>query len=240
MTPRARTRSGFTLLELMIVVTIIGTISAMAAAAAQRIGAQNSSQNAASDLSSVLQNARARAEKSGADVYVIIYPTMTKTGALTGGNGALFVFEDSNGDFLTLGAAGDCTGTGAVDCSWATFNPTANQINSRPASGDRLIEAIYLDKYTKANARFGKASTTTFAAPFASIGTTANASGCSFCVAGKGGLVFTGEQQLRFLDNTGAPVAQRVAGLALQAKDNVNHEFLFGLVGATGLVTLVK
>ena len=221
----------------MVVVTIIGILTALAASTAVSLGAKNATQNAASDLSSVLQNARARAEKNGSDVYVMVYPTMTRAGAVTGGGGALFVYEDMNGDFLT--GTGACSGSGTADCSWANFSPPTN-IQSPPANNDRLIQAIYMDDYPKQNVRFGKVAGA-FSAPFGGVGTLADTNGCSFCVTGaKGAVVFTGEQQLRFLDNTGAPVAQRVAGLAVQGKDSPAHMFLFGLVGATGLVTLVR
>jgi prepilin-type N-terminal cleavage/methylation domain-containing protein len=237
MTPRSSS-SGFTLLELMIVVAIIGIVTSMAAATATRIGSRNATQNAASDISSLLQNARARAEQRGSDVYVIVYPTMTRAGALTGGTGALFVYEDSNGDFLT--GTGPCTGAGILDCSWANFDPSTNNIRTPATSGDRLVQALYLSDYPKQNARFGK-SAAAFAAPFTGVGTRANLNGCSFCQTGnKGAVVFTGEQQLRFLTNTGLPDGQRVGGLAIQGVDLPENTFLFGLVGATGLVTLVR
>jgi hypothetical protein len=214
---------------------------AMAAAAAQRIGARNATQNASSELSSILAKARSRAEFRGGDVYVIVYPKMTATGAMTGGSGAIFVYEDMNGDFLT--GSGPCTGAGTVDCSWSNFNPP-NDIKPPPTSKDAILDVVYLDKYTKKNVRFGKPAmaTTPWPMPFAGIGAAADTNGCSFCGTStqKGALVFTGEQMLRFLDDTGAPVAQRTAGIALQAVDNPRNTFLFGLVGATGLVTLVK
>lgn len=236
MTPRSS--SGFTLLELMIAVAIIGIISSMAAASANQIGARNATQNAASDISSLLQGARARAEQRGSDVYVIVYPRMTKAGALTGGRGALFVYEDFNGDFLT--GNGSCTGMGTADCSWGNFTPP-NAIRSPATSNDRLVTAIYMDDYPKKNVRLGKVAGAVFSAPFGGILARADLNGCSFCQSGnKGAVVFTGEQQLRFLNDSAAPTGERVAGLALQAIDNPNNTFHFGLVGATGLVTLVK
>ncbi|MDP2275129.1 MAG: prepilin-type N-terminal cleavage/methylation domain-containing protein [Archangium sp.] len=230
-------RSGFTLLEIMVVVAIIGIVTSMAAVTATQIGARNATQNAASDLSSLLQGARARAEQRGSDVYVIIYPRWDKTAATTttGGRGAVFVYEDGNGDFLT--STGVCNGSGTLDCGFANFSPAA--FTPRTGSTDRFVQAIYLDDYPKKNARFGK-DTTAFAPPFTAIGTAADTNGCSFCGAIRGAVVFTGEQQLRFLDQTGLPVAQRVAGIAVQGVDNASNSFLFGLVGATGLVTLVK
>lgn len=235
----ARPSSGFTLLELMIVLAIVGIVTAMAATTATQIGARNATQNASSDLSSILSKARARAEQRGSDVYVIIYPRMTLSGALTGGSGAVFVYEDMNGNFLT--GTGPCDGTGTADCSWVNFSPP-NNIKGPTTSLDTLVDIVYLDSYAKKNVRFGKPSATTWGAPFTTIGTAADTNGCSFCGTSpnKGAVVFTGEQMLRFLDDSGAPVAQRKAGLALQAVDNPRNTFLFGLVGATGLVTLVK
>lgn len=230
---------GFTLLEMMIVLAIIGIVTAMATTAAARIGARNAAQNASSDISALLQNARARAEQRGGDVYVLVYPRMTAAGAMTGGSGAIFVFEDMNGNFLT--GSGPCTGAGTVDCSWSNFSPP-NNIVPPASSPDRFVGSVYLDRYQGKNVRFGKPSTATWAAPFTSIAATADTNGCSFCGTSthKGAIVFTGEQLLRFLDDAGAPVAQRTAGIALQAVDNPQNTFLFGLVGSTGLVTLVK
>ncbi len=237
MTARA-SRSGFTLLEMMIVVAIIGIVSAMSVATLDEMGSRNSTQNAASDVVTELQLMRARAQQRGSDIYVIVYPTMTKAGALTGGRGALFFYEDADGDFLT--GTGACDGT--AECGWTNFTPPTN-IRSVATERDRLLKAIYLEDYAKKNVRFGKAATTAFTAPFTAVGSGANANGCSFCSTGasaRGALVFTGDQQLRFLDNAGAPVAQRVGGLALQGVKDPDNTILFGLVSATGYVATVR
>lgn len=232
---------GFTLLELMIVAAIIGILMAMAAATAQSIGSRNATQNAASDLSSLLQSVRARADQTGADLYVMVYPRMTAAGALTGGPGAVFVYQDANGDFLT--ATGPCDGSASpTDCGWANFAPP-NNIRATSGGRDRLVASVYLDNYAGRNARFSQATTLTWAMPFAALnGGTANVNGCSFCSTAphKGAAVFSGDQQVRFLDGTGAPAALQLGGLALQGTNNLTNTFLFGLVGATGLVTLVR
>ncbi len=230
---------GFTLAETMVVIAIIGLLSALAATTASRIGARNATQNAASEISTLLQKARARAELTGSDVYVIVYPTLKRTTGLAGGRGALFVYEDTNGNFLT--GTGACTGTGTVDCSFGNFAPP-NNIRSPSTSADRLVDALYLDDYPKQNVRFGKLSSTTYPSPFTSAGTATGTSGCSFCSGSlsRGAIVFTGEQQMRFLDGTGAPVSQRIGGIAVQGVDNPDNSFFFGLVRNTGLVTLVK
>ena len=226
------------MIEVVIALAIVGVLTALSITGAQALGARNATQNAAADLSTVLQGARARAERGGADVYVLVYPTMKKSGALTGGPGAVFVYEDLNGDFVQ--ATGPCNATtNASNCGWANFTPPLN-IYPTPNSSERLIQAIYLEDYSKQNVRFGKATTVSFTAPFSAIGTAADANGCSFCSATRGAVVFTGDQQLRFLDGTGARVAQRVAGLSVQSVATPANTFLFGLVAATSLVTTVR
>ena len=229
---------GFTLLEMMLVVAIIGVLAAMTAAASTRIAARNATQSAAAEVSAMLQFARSRAEMQGSDVYVMVFPTMKKDGTTTGGSGALFVYEDMNGDFMS--GSGACNGTGTADCSWTNFSPP-NNINSPSTSKDKLLKSLYLDDYAKKNVEFGTGTATSavLKAPFDGITFTDLQDGCSFCNT-KGALVFTGEEQLRFFADNGTQASSRTAALALQAVDRPSNVFVFGMVAATGLVTLVK
>ena len=230
-----RTHRGFTLLELMTVVAIIGVVSAMSVSTFTQLSAQNATQSAASDIYSLLQSARSRSEQRGSDIYVVVFPGFNKaTSATTGGRGALFVYEDADGDFLT--GTGSCNGTD--ECSWTNFTPP-NDIRSAPTQRDRLLSTIFLEDYPKANVRFGMDATKDWAFPFNSIGNDADATGCSFCSGDRGAVLFTDGQAL-LLDNTGAPLARRVGGMALQGVTNPTNHFLIGFVRATGLVTSVR
>lgn len=234
---------GVTLIEIMIVIAILGIIAAMAATSAQRMGARNATQNAASEIGSLLQQLRVRAEQRGSTIYVMVYPTYRKTSAsLTGGNGALFIYEDGNGDFLT--SAGDCDGTGTADCGWTNFNPVTGDTTPRTGSSDVLVKTIYLDDFPRKNVKFGRATTSgAWPKPFSGITDASMASGCSFCNSGVGALVISPEQELYFLKDDHTPVAGRVAGLSLtpvNSPADPTNSFRYGFVGATGLITLAK
>lgn len=229
-----RTHRGFTLLELMIVVAIIGLVATMSVSTFIQLGAKNATQSAANDIYSILQSARSRSEQRGSDIYVMIFPRFDKkTSALAGGRGALFVYEDVDGDFLT--GTGSCAGS--AECSWTNFLPP-NNIRSVNTERDRLLNTIYLEDYPRSNVQFGKDPLQPWTFPFDGIGATANA-GCSFCSATKGAVLFT-DGQAMLLDDTGTPQPQRVGGIALHGVSNPTNQFLIGFVRATGLVTSVR
>lgn len=231
-----RTHRGFTLLELMIVVAIIGLVATMSVSTFIQLGAKNATQSAANDIYSTLQSARSRSEQRGSDIYVMVFPRFDKkTASVSGGVGALFVYEDVDGDFLT--GSGPCSG--AAECSWTNFLPP-NNITSAPTERDRLLASIYLDDYPRANVKFGKEVSQAWSFPFTSIATGADANGCSFCQTGDMGAVLFTDGQAVLLDNAGVAQAPRVGGFALQGVTNPTNQFLIGFVRATGLVTSVR
>lgn len=222
------------MLEIMIVVAIIGIVASMSAATMIRLRERNATQSAANDILATLQSMRSRALQRGSDVYVLVYPTFKKTTATTGnptgGPGAIFFYEDVDGDFRS--STGACNGS--AECSWGAFDPVNGAIHSAPTEQDRLLRAIYLDDYPGANVRFGKENGKGWGVPFTAL-PTAGVSGCTFCGTTRGGLLFT-DTQLLMLDDTGAIVGGRVGGLALQGVKNPDNQFLIGMVRATGLI----
>lgn len=234
----SRLRRGFTLLEMMVVVAIIGIVSAMSVSTFSQLGARNATQSAANDIHSMLQSMRARATLRGSDVYVIVYPTYKKTGlttgTTTGGPGAIFFYEDADGDFMT--GTGSCNG--ASECSWTNFNPPLD-VRSAPTERDRLVQSIFLDDYPKANVRFGKELSKVYGVPFKALDASANTLGCSFCGGVRGAVVFSDGQAL-FVDAGGVLQTDRVGGLALQGVNNPANQFLIGFVRSTGLIASVR
>jgi type II secretory pathway pseudopilin PulG len=225
-----------TLLELITVVAILGVVAAMGVSAMGDTVARGTPQNASAELSAVLSLAKNRAAERGTSVALIVFPTFNKaTNSLTGGNGAYFLYEDTDGDFFLEGAS-----PANGDRSFASFTPPS-AIRPTGASPDRLIEAVYLDDYARKNVRFFSPQTgmtaITWAAPFTAISTGANANGCSFCDGTKGAVVFSADRHARFFKADGTQASGLAHGLALQAPLEPRTVHRFGIVAATGYST---
>lgn len=240
-----RTTRGFTLLEAMIAVAIIGVIAALSVSTVANLGARNAKQNATNEILSLLQSSRTISEQNGSDVYVMVYPSLKLTWNAThtrvaggsfvdGGSGAIFVYEDVDGDFMVADAgAGDCTGTSG-ECTWAEFDPTNTSGKVYSATTDRLVKVLDLADYPKKNVILGGTSTEQWPAPFSGATTTS----CSFCTDNKGAIVFTDGQAL--LVKGDGKLAGGVGGLTLRAVDNPLNESRIAVVRGTALITLVK
>jgi len=242
MSARRRTR-GFTLLEMMIALAILGVLTAMSIAAIQRMDDWADPQSAASDLSGALSLARARAVESGSEVWFIVYEDINRQGTAGQGNGAYFIVEDRRFDFLN--GSGPPPSSGVL-LTYATFQPP-NKVDPLKEQGF-LVDYKYLDAYSMSaqasTVRFGVSGTLQYDAPFASLTPAA----CSFCSGSpkRGAIVFGADGAARFFDGSGAQVvlgtgniAQRSAALGLISTNRL-REFIFAVSAPVGFIGMKK
>ncbi len=250
------TSRGFTLLETMIVVTIIGIVSAMAVATLSGLGARNAPQNATNDVVSALQLARSLSLQNGSDVYVVVYPhmalkwlsgsTFSADPNAAEGRGVLFIYEDIDGDFLANPQPPNtsCSGAPGESCHRSSWNPVAGQVYTQVAVGrDRLVKILEMERYPKKNVKFGATTTTRWKAPYSGVtdsmaGLVAT-TGCSFCTNRQGAILFSDGRAVT-LDENWQVVGGPIAGLGLQGVTNPDNEVLLAVVRSTGIVTAVK
>ncbi len=234
-------KHGFTLLETMVVVAIIGILASLSITTMEAGRGRTAPRNAAADLSGAIGLAKGRAMERGSDVWLIIYPNRG-TDTATAGNGAWFLYDDGDTNF---GAAGtlDCTGATGTLCNYATFLPPA-KVNAAADSNDRLIDSTYFDNAATKNVRFGNTTDTTvkWGEPFGTATTGLNAGSvtkdCSFCtgtgVARRGAMIFNGDGAVRFVDKDGNAQFSSTVGFSIQGVSSSNQVTLFGIAAATG------
>lgn len=218
-----RPSRGFTLLEMMIVLAIVGVITAMAVATYSGIGRRAAPQNAAYDFSSALSQARSRAAERNANVWVVIFPGAGRSGAA--GNGAWVMYEDYS---LTFGLASNTTPESIVD-----------------SGNSRVLERKFLDDYAGKNAKFGvgqsgtAAYQATIGAPFPS---TATPNACNFCsdsgAAARGAIVFSPDGNARFVKADDTLAGNKIGIVSIVDSTAKERSFSFGISRATAYVGL--
>lgn len=189
--------SGFTLLEVMVVVAIIGILASLSVTTLARMQPRMDVMGALDDLSATLAQAQARAQSRGGDVWVVIVPTAA--GTTTKAKGGVLVYDDLDRD-LSLGAL--------------VINDDGS-LATAPEPGDALVTRTWYG-----NAPFqGRVQLTlktgqgfTLNAPFSGSAAT-----CNFCTNGPGGLrgaiVFQANGEVRLVDGSGATVSGLNAGV---------------------------
>lgn len=245
-----RVQRGFSLIEVMVVVAIVGVLAALSVAAYNGIGASSAPRNAINDLTATLIRARAIAAEDQTDVWVVFYPTFNKRGtpSLTGGPGAYFLYEDKAGTFND--AAGVATEVYYNSGAGLFFDPTAaggGTLSGAGAQG-RFIDAVYIDDYPGRNVAFAMPSTGTITlgpkqAPFDTL---AVATPCTFCTAGRGAIIFSSDGAARFVNGSGgilsivgATSLSRAHALAIKNTPTPTTEtrlYVVAISGPTGYI----
>lgn len=190
---------GFTLIEMMVVVGIVGILAALSVSTYIGIGRRAAPQNAAYDLSAALSRARARAVERSSNVYLVVFPQASRNG--TGaGQGAWVLYEDIRNSFslaavTTPGAIVNSANGTVLARGWMEDYPAKNATLDLPAGGSPAEANNKVDspfpQETMANIR-------------SRLGATR---GCAFCSGSgqsmRGAVLFTPEGGARFIRDDG-------------------------------------
>lgn len=213
----ARKERGFTLLEILVVLAILGVLTGMAVVAFDAVGRRGALQNAAFDFQGAMMSARTRASSQGYPVWVVLYPVANRKGK-TGGLGAFLVVEDRNSDYLRTPA-----------------NLFSLELKKSLVDGKEVVSSVYfLEDYNK-KVRFetltpGRVGL--FSAPFQTLA----AQTCSFCSLGgskAGAIGFFPNGSARFVSAEGTYASATNHSLALRSLEGRKQQ-LFAISGPTG------
>jgi prepilin-type N-terminal cleavage/methylation domain-containing protein len=223
----ARRAGGFTLLEVMIVVAIIGVLTALSVVTFDAVGKRGALQNAAFDLQSTMSVARTRAMSRGYPVWVVFFSSANRKGQ-TGGAGAFMVVEDRASRFVKSPAA--------LYALELVPNATSirDELTGKVVESGEVSSVYFLDDYSK-KVRFGALKpgrVGLFGAPFSGLAVQT----CSFCSSAgtlRGAIGFYPDGGARFYDGSGDPVSGTNHSLALSSVDGLKQQ-LFAISGPSG------
>jgi len=217
----ARRERGFTLLEILVVLAILGVLTGMAVVAFDAVGRRGALQNATFDFQNAMMSARTRAVSRGYPVWVVLYPKANRAG-LNGGLGAFIVVEDRNSEYMRTPS-----GLFALPLVTNVVGETGT------------VSAVYfLEDYNK-KVRFetltpGRVGL--FSAPFQTLA----AQTCSFCsdtASMAGAIGFFPNGSARFVDGRGDYASATNQSMALRSLEGRNQQ-LFAISGPSGYMAV--
>jgi prepilin-type N-terminal cleavage/methylation domain-containing protein len=197
----SRRPGGFTLIELMVVVAIVGIVAALAAMSFNQSQPRARLVSVAADIEGELRMARQKALASGRDVLVLVYGNQV-TGS---GTGRVLAYYD--------GASGFADGTAAApNPTLCTFNP----ITLATQAPNDILDQLDLPNRVVVGA---PGIMPAFEYPDTLV--PPPATGCSFCGAGNSGAIrFDARGRATFYSTCGNPVVANFGGsIGLLASD---------------------
>ncbi len=225
--PGVKRARGFTIVELVTVIAIVGIVAALAWSNFSRQKPRANLMGAAVELESLLRNARQNAITRGIDTIVLVFPNAASpTANSVGGVGRFITVEDGAHTFFT-----------GTPTNLSRFDPAiADGGTGFGAAVGALIGTFDLP----AGITVGIGSTVQdlSATPYAGI----TVSDCSFCTGSgtsrRGAIAFDARGRARFYSpDANTPLAAQGASLAIQGTDAIGYRLLV-ITPATGGVRL--
>jgi prepilin-type N-terminal cleavage/methylation domain-containing protein len=216
-----RPSRGFTLIEMMVTVAVVGVISALAYSSLGRGRPRATLATTATELHSILHGARMSAVASSHDVGVLFFPATSGT---PGSLGRIIVYEDGNFDFFAGGAI-----------KFSSYVPT-----SRLAGNLSQILTTYdLPAGVIIGPRTGMGSGASLPAPLDGVDVTKDCSFCDNATVRRGAVRFDSRGRATFYDAAGLKTVTGGAAFSLTSSD-VGGLKVFAIVASTGAVRLVN
>jgi len=217
-TARPVQHRGFTMVELLVAVAIIGVVAAAGFSILSRGRPRASLASTASELHSIIHGARMTAVSTGHDVGVLIFPGNATT------QGRVFVYEDGNLDFFAAGTV-----------KFSDYDPTKRIAGSK----SEILTVFDLPTGISFGPETGMGTGATLPAPLDGVVVTKDCSFCDAAATRRGAIRFDALGRASFYNKDGVQAVEGGGAISLTAADITGSKVL-AILASTGAVRLVN